>query len=229
MKRLLLLTTFSAFLLLITPSCHRSSSEGSSWENVKTAGNYLHKGIDALFGKNTDSYAVNSEDQFNGPDESEFIALNENDLKTAYSASDSAIPQPRFAFGENGVPTLDSFYAPKGDLSSLFQTLYFATDDHVVRNKSDLLAIKHMAGYLKEHSKIYVVVEGHCDERASAAYNMALGTRRSNSVRSLLVKEGVNPNRIYSISYGKEKPAASGHTEDSWQQNRRSQFKIYEK
>jgi peptidoglycan-associated lipoprotein len=226
MKRFLLFTILGAFLALLTPSC--SKSDGKGWDNVKTAGRYLNHSIDSLFGKDYESCEIASNDQFTGPGQDEFIALNEQDLKNAAS-SDGATPQPKFAFGENGVPELESFYAPAGELNDFFRTIYFVKDDHVIRNREDLLALKKLASYLKEHSGVYVVIEGHCDERASASYNLALGTKRSNSVRSFLVKEGINANRLYSISYGKEKPIALGHDEEAWKQNRRSQFKIFEK
>jgi peptidoglycan-associated lipoprotein len=73
------------------------------------------------------------------------------------------------------------------------------------------------------------VIEGHTDERASASYNMALGMRRANFVRSFLVKQGADLNRIFTVSQGKERPLAQGHSPDDWKLNRRSEFKIYQK
>jgi peptidoglycan-associated lipoprotein len=73
------------------------------------------------------------------------------------------------------------------------------------------------------------LIEGHTDERASASYNLALGMRRANHIRQLLVKNGVSLNRIYTVSRGKEQPFALGHTPDDWKQNRRGEFKIFEK
>ncbi|HSW86611.1 MAG TPA: OmpA family protein, partial [Rhabdochlamydiaceae bacterium] len=89
--------------------------------------------------------------------------------------------------------------------------------------------ISQMASCLKQNPNIYLVIAGHCDERASASYNMALGLRRANYIRSFLVKQGADLHRIYTVSRGKEQPIALGHTQDDWKTNRRCEFKIYEK
>jgi peptidoglycan-associated lipoprotein len=86
-----------------------------------------------------------------------------------------------------------------------------------------------IASYMKKNPNVYLLVTGHCDERASAGYNLALGMRRSNYIRSLLVKNGVDLNRIYTVSRGKEEPVSMGHSPEDWKQNRRAEFKIYEK
>ena len=67
-----------------------------------------------------------------------------------------------------------------------------------------------------------IIIEGHCDERGTREYNLALGERRANSVKEFLVSLGVEPGRITTISYGKERPAADGSTSESWAENRRS-------
>jgi peptidoglycan-associated lipoprotein len=69
---------------------------------------------------------------------------------------------------------------------------------------------------------VTVSVEGHCDERGTREYNLALGERRANSVKNYLVALGVDQNRIQTISYGKERPAVSGSNEEAWAQNRRA-------
>ncbi len=210
--------------LFIFTSCERS---GSTWENVKTAGRYLHKGFDSLWGKDYESYLVQNEKDFIGPDGEDFIPLNESDLKGGF-ISDKAFAQPKDSFGEGGMPGFSNFKTPTS-LSSIFKTVHFETDDHILRDKDDFITIQKIAGYLKKHPKVYLCIEGHCDERASAAYNMALGTRRANHIRVLLIKQGIDFNRIYTISYGKEKPLALGHNPQDWNMNRRGDFKIYEK
>ena len=204
-------------------------SKSGTWEDMKTAGRYLNRGIDNLVGKPYDSKMIEKEEDFYGPNHGDYIPLNDGDLKGQFNSADLAVAQPKYSPGENGVPVMDSFVNPTNELLSIFKTLHFETDEHIVRNHDDLVAITKMAAYLKDHSNIYVCIEGHTDERQSAAYNMALGTRRANHVRLLLVKQGVDYNRIYTISYGKEKPFAMGHMEDDWQQNRRAQFKVVEK
>jgi peptidoglycan-associated lipoprotein len=67
-------------------------------------------------------------------------------------------------------------------------------------------------------------IDGHTDERGSREYNIGLGERRANAVRNVMVLKGVSEDRIVTVSYGKEKPIALGHAEESWQQNRRAEF-----
>lgn len=77
------------------------------------------------------------------------------------------------------------------------------------------------ADWLKQYPQVTVVLEGHCDERGTREYNLALGERRANSAKSYLVAKGIDPNRISTISYGKERPAVLGSNEAAWAQNRR--------
>ncbi len=80
------------------------------------------------------------------------------------------------------------------------------------------------AAWLKEHSNVSFTVEGHCDERGSTEYNLALGDNRANAVKNALVQAGVDASRIRTISYGKEKPFCTESNEQCWQQNRRGHF-----
>lgn len=78
------------------------------------------------------------------------------------------------------------------------------------------------AEWLRKYPNVRVTIEGHCDERGTREYNLALGDRRANSVKSYLVALGIDPSRIDTISYGKERPAVLGSNPAAWQQNRRS-------
>jgi peptidoglycan-associated lipoprotein len=82
-------------------------------------------------------------------------------------------------------------------------------------------ALEKQAAWLKKYGAVRVTLEGHCDERGTREYNLALGERRANAVKDYLVALGINPSRINTISYGKERPAAIGHNEVAWAQNRR--------
>lgn len=82
--------------------------------------------------------------------------------------------------------------------------------------------LQRQADWLKKYPSVTVTVEGHCDERGTREYNLALGERRANSAKNYLVALGVDPNRIKTISYGKERPAVTGSTEAAWSQNRRA-------
>jgi peptidoglycan-associated lipoprotein len=100
-------------------------------------------------------------------------------------------------------------------------------------DKSDIRADQQSAlqgdsDFLKQHSNIRFTVEGHCDERGSTEYNLALGDSRANAVRNALVQGGVSADHVKTISYGKEKPFCTESNEQCWQQNRRGHF-VYQK
>ena len=82
--------------------------------------------------------------------------------------------------------------------------------------------------FLTQHTNINLTIEGHCDERGSIEYNMALGDKRANAVKQALTAAGISEGRIHTISYGKEKPFCSESNETCWQQNRRGHF-VYSK
>ena len=100
-------------------------------------------------------------------------------------------------------------------------------------DKSDMRAtdqgtVQADAQFLQQHPNIRITIEGHCDERGSTEYNLALGTSRADSVKNALIQAGVGGDRIKTISYGKEKPFCTESNESCWQQNRRGHF-VYEK
>lgn len=88
----------------------------------------------------------------------------------------------------------------------------------------DLLSKK--AGYMLAMSGTSITIEGHCDERGTDAYNMALGERRAEAAKAYLVNLGVNSSQINTISYGEERPMDTGHNEAAWSKNRRAHFVI---
>jgi peptidoglycan-associated lipoprotein len=100
-------------------------------------------------------------------------------------------------------------------------TVHFATDSSDIDAESTAILTKQ-AAWLQKFPNVRVTLEGHCDERGTREYNLALGDRRANSAKNFLVNAGVNPSRISVISYGKERPVATGSDEDSWAQNRRA-------
>lgn len=93
-------------------------------------------------------------------------------------------------------------------------------------NSSTISPLAHatlarQAEWLKEHNMYNVTIEGHCDERGTREYNIALGEKRAESVKNFLVKQGIDNSRIDTISYGKERPAVIGDTEEAFSKNRR--------
>jgi peptidoglycan-associated lipoprotein len=94
-------------------------------------------------------------------------------------------------------------------------------------NSSDMTeearaTLDRQAAWLKKYSSVSVTVEGHCDERGTREYNLALGDRRATAAKNYLVADGISPDRVKTISYGKERPAVLGHNEAAWAQNRRA-------
>ncbi len=103
--------------------------------------------------------------------------------------------------------------------------IYFDYDRYDVR-PADAAVLKADADFLAAHPSYKVVISGHCDERGSEDYNLALGSSRANGVRDQLVKLGISRERIKTISYGKEKPFCTESNEQCWQQNRRAHFSL---
>jgi peptidoglycan-associated lipoprotein len=105
--------------------------------------------------------------------------------------------------------------------------VYFDYDKSDLRGDQQT-SVQADSQFLGQHTNINVTIEGHCDERGSTEYNLALGDRRASAVKDALVAAGVNASRIKTISYGKEKPFCSESNEACWQQNRRGHF-VYQK
>jgi len=105
--------------------------------------------------------------------------------------------------------------------SSLLKDIHFDFDKYDIR-PADAAILKGNADLLKKYHNVKVQIEGHCDERGTVEYNLALGERRANSTRNYLVSIGVSPERISTISYGKERPLDPAHNEAAWTKNRRA-------
>jgi peptidoglycan-associated lipoprotein len=101
--------------------------------------------------------------------------------------------------------------------------VFFDYDKYAIR-PTDAPAVRNNQSFLMQHPNIKVLVEGHCDDRGSEEYNIALGINRAESVKQALVQEGVPAERIRTISFGKEKPFCSQDNEECWQQNRVGHF-----
>jgi peptidoglycan-associated lipoprotein len=105
------------------------------------------------------------------------------------------------------------------------EDVFFDTDRFDLTPEARGILAKN-ANWLLQYSTVLILIEGHCDERNTREYNLALGDRRANAVRDYLSSLGVSADRIRTISYGEERPFALGHTEEAWRLNRRSHFVI---
>jgi peptidoglycan-associated lipoprotein len=102
------------------------------------------------------------------------------------------------------------------------QNVIFFDTDRFDIDSADAAALQTQAQYLAQYPQINITIEGHCDERGTREYNLALGERRANAAKNYLVSLGVAANRISTVSYGKERPVALGSNEAAWAQNRRA-------
>ena len=105
--------------------------------------------------------------------------------------------------------------------SSLLKDIHFDFDKYDIR-PGDAALLKENAALLNKYPNVKIQMEGHCDERGTVEYNLALGERRANHAKNYLVSLGISPARISTISYGKEKPLDPGHNEAAWAKNRRA-------
>jgi len=98
--------------------------------------------------------------------------------------------------------------------------------DSAVLNKKAMEILKKKASYLEKYSGVSATIEGHCDERGTNEYNLALGERRAESAKEFLINLGITASRLKTISYGEEKPLDAGHDQEAWSKNRRAHFAI---
>lgn len=105
----------------------------------------------------------------------------------------------------------------------ILSTIYFDFDKYDLRPEA-LQTLAMNAQGLKSHPEATVIIEGHCDERGTVEYNLALGDKRAKAAREYLVSLGVAPAQLSTISYGKERPVDSRHNEEAWAKNRRAEF-----
>jgi peptidoglycan-associated lipoprotein len=111
--------------------------------------------------------------------------------------------------------------SPADTLATIGNTVYFSYDSAALDGNSKG-SLFRQAAFLNANPTLTVTIEGHCDERGTREYNLALGERRAAAARDYLLAQGVDPARIKLISYGKERPAMAGSNEESWAKNRRA-------
>ena len=119
----------------------------------------------------------------------------------------------------SGGPSFHPLQDPDSILSQ--RSVYYDFDSYTVKGKYRELVTSH-AQYLRDNANSKVILQGNTDERGSREYNLALGQRRADSVRSMMTLSGARDAQIESVSLGEEKPRAIGHDESSWSENRRT-------
>jgi peptidoglycan-associated lipoprotein len=121
------------------------------------------------------------------------------------------------------VQTGGVFGEPLPEDALVLKDVFFDYDKSDIK-ASDKATLEGINSWMMNHPQALLQVEGHCDERGTKEYNMALGERRAQAIRAALVGLGVSPDRIQTISYGEEKPLCAEHVEDCWKKNRRGHF-----
>jgi peptidoglycan-associated lipoprotein len=234
--RLLFLSMF--LLGGLGTGCRRSPDE--VWNDTKTAGRHVGRGVDTMGGKQSSSRQVKDGSEFGYESSTggasrannDFVPLDDDKLGLQVGDAEN-LPAPKDSPGDPGspVPGIEAFRDPAQDpeLAPIFEHVHFEYNSSLIKGDENIKIVQKIADYMKNHPRLYAFVEGHCDKRGSAAYNMALGANRANAVRGELIQEGVSPDKIFTISYGKEKPLFEDEGEEFFRLNRRAQFKVYEK
>lgn len=248
-----LITLVSAALAM--QGCTRTG--GEVWEDTKSAGRHIQRSVKALSGYHGASRDVYSRDDFECIDDEDSRPVGNfrdceygNDYEGDYQGPgdlpaeqdfiplrdqanqpDLASRQPRETPGERGssIPGIESFRDPSTipELAPVFRNIYFEYDSSLIKGASNLQTLHNIAEYMRRHPNTYVFIEGHTDERGPQAYNFALGSRRGNAVRNILISEGANPDNLFTVSFGKDRPLVMESHEEGWAQNRRVEFKVY--
>jgi peptidoglycan-associated lipoprotein len=169
------------------------------------------------------------------------IALGGTACKTVQPPQDSSAPaapafesKPAEKVDESSgfkpaTPTAESFSetpssaADKLNAQGVLKAIYFDFDKAELRGDATQTLTAN-AARIRESGSLAVRIEGHCDERGTVEYNLALGDRRARAAKDQLVSMGIPAGRLRTISYGKERPADPGHDEAAWAKNRRAEF-----
>jgi len=141
------------------------------------------------------------------------------ELPPAPAATPAPTPAPSGPTGPAG-PTVGTQAHFEGAVGSS-TTIFFDTDRFNI-DSTDAAALQAQAQYFAQFPQLTFTIEGHCDERGTREYNLALGERRANAAKNYLVSLGVSPDRIRTVSYGKERPVALASNANAWAQNRRA-------
>ena len=130
----------------------------------------------------------------------------------ASSSSDS----PSYEYGDSKQANLQAYLQ-----NEIGDRIYFDTDKYNITSAAAFV-LESQANWLKSTPGFQLIVEGHCDERGTREYNLALGEKRAQSVKNYIINLGISADRVSTISYGKERPAVVGSNDGAWAQNRRS-------
>lgn len=242
MKKIAILLNFLMMMIVAftISGCRRNGDQ--VWDDTKTASRHVNRGVRSLAGKHGDSRAVRSREDFypyqdayaaNASQGGDYIPLPDAQNPNDIAMGDFIAPQPRETPGDPGssIPGIDQFRDPSTspELARVFRNILFEYNSNLIKGQDNLDTLSAVANYMRNNPNTYIYVEGHTDERGPEAYNLALGARRSDAVRNQLISDGVNPDHVFSTTYGRERPLVMEHHEEAWSVNRRAEFKIYQR
>jgi len=143
----------------------------------------------------------------------------------SYSEQDVTTPGKTRGYQEGSFRSgeISEFDSDKGVMTVMLEDIHFEFDKSTLTPQAKNSLMKN-AQWLRVNSEVSVIIEGHCDERGTNEYNIALGDRRAASTMTFLVNLGIDPSRLTTISYGEERPLIPGHGENAWAKNRRAHF-----
>jgi peptidoglycan-associated lipoprotein len=147
--------------------------------------------------------------------------------KITTTQSDTPPSTPTEITSEKSTPKAQVSEGPTRSEIAAFESgnIYFDYDRSELKSTAKA-ALQKKAAWLRANSGFSVKISGHCDERGTNEYNLALGERRANATWKYLNALGVSGNRMNTVSYGEEKPAVPGHNDTAWAKNRRAEFKL---
>ena len=130
-------------------------------------------------------------------------------------------PEQKATTGGGGTATASNIVpgSPQDFQQNVGDRVFFDFDKSVIKPEGQT-TLQRQADWLKKYANVAVTIEGHCDERGTREYNLALGARRANAARNALVALGIPASRVKTISYGKDRPVVVGSNEAAWAQNR---------
>jgi peptidoglycan-associated lipoprotein len=148
--------------------------------------------------------------------------INPNTVQNGNSINPDTNPQTTQIATTDGS-LFDNMIEDRAALAAY--TVHFSYDSAVIKS-SEQSNLDAVAAALKSDPNTKLLIEGHCDERGAEEYNRSLGERRALAAREALAKDGIDPSRVRTISYGKDRPADPGHDESAWAKNRRDEFVV---
>ncbi|HNR13809.1 MAG TPA: peptidoglycan-associated lipoprotein Pal [Thermodesulfobacteriota bacterium] len=151
---------------------------------------------------------------------------SESNLPTETVSPPAAVAAETASAGGGMAPVKDEQLIQTAAEFGALATIYFDFDRSDIKPPADA-RLNATAAWLLKHPGVTIEIAGHCDERGTNEYNMALGERRANTTKKYLTDQGIPSTRMTTVSYGEEKPADPGHNEAAWSKNRRAEFMAY--